>query len=167
MVVVADGDAWCDGLADAVEAAREAGWAVPHARVHRLSPESTERVLGGEEWTPGSMPLSRDNGHDRKPHKASPTGLIVAMRRDVLDAVPPDRRFVGWGQEDEAWSEALRCLVGPGWAGKAHAVHLWHPPQERQTRTVGNAEGRRLRERYRAAAKNRTAMLELIEEGRR
>lgn len=167
MVVIADADAWCEGLPDALQGATEAGWAVPHARVHRLSQQSTERVLGGEEWTPGAMPLSTDNSHDRRPHRASPTGLIVAMRSDILDAVPPDRRFVGWGQEDEAWRLALETLVGPAWRGTAQAMHLWHPPQSRQSRTSGNTAGVKLKRRYQRAARDPAAMLELIEEGRR
>lgn len=165
-LVVADADAWCDDIAAAVAEVDAHGWAVPHARVHRLSPQSTERVLAGEEWSPGAMPLSSDNRHDSRPHAVSPTGLIFAIHRDVLESVPPDRRFVGWGQEDEAWRAALECLVGLGWRGGGDALHLWHPPQPRRTRLVGSREGERLRNRYRRAVRQPDRMRALIEEGR-
>lgn len=163
VLLVADGDVWCDSL-NAVQAAREAGWAVPHKLIHRLSPESTEQVLGGADWR--GLPLSTDNRQDSRPYKGNETGTLVAIRADVLADVPPDRRFVGWGQEDVAWAEALRCLVGAPWRGGADLVHLWHPPQPRLSRVTGSRTGQELAARYRRARRDPRLMRQLIEEAR-
>lgn len=149
ILVVADADIWCDGLPDAIAAVDDHGWAVPHRLVHRLSKESTERVLVGADWR--GLPLSTDNAQDRRPYVGNETGTLVILRRDVLEQVPPDPRFVGWGQEDMAWGRALRLLVGPPWRGDADLVHLWHPPQPRASRVFGSAQSKALWQRYRAA----------------
>lgn len=163
VLLVADGDVWCDAR-NAVQSAVEAGWAVPHRRLHRLSPESTELVLAGADWR--GLPLSTDNRQDSRPHAASLTGAMVAVRRDVLLDVTPDVRFVGWGQEDRAWATALRCLVGQPWQGSEDLVHLWHPPQPRLNRVTGSEAGKALWFRYRDAARDAVAMRALIEETR-
>lgn len=164
MLVVADSDVWCDP-AEAILEADDHGWAIPHLLVHRLSEESTRHVLAGANWR--GLPLSRDNTQDRKPYEGFETGTLVVLRRNVLELAPPDPRFVGWGQEDQAWSSALRCLVGPPHRGNADLVHLWHPPQPRKTRAVGSSESFALWRRY-ALARNRPArMRDLINEGRR
>lgn len=162
MFLVADGDVWCDPL-NAVQAARESGWAVPHLLLHRLSRESTEQVLAGADWR--GLPLSTDNKQDSRPYKGNETGTMVAIRADVLADVPPDPRFVGWGQEDQAWALALRCLVGVPWRGGEDLVHLWHPPQPRASRVTGTKAGKELLSRYRKARKP-ADMRALIEEAR-
>lgn len=164
VLVIADGDVWAETIADAAATATDHGWVVPHKMLRRLSPESTTRALGGEAWW--TLPLSKDNPRDRRPYPASPTGAIVVLARDVIDEVPPDVRFVGWGQEDEAWADALTTLTGPGRRGRGDAVHLWHPPQERKNRTIGSDAGRELRDRYRKARKDPAVMRALVEEGR-
>lgn len=161
VVVVADGDVWCDGLAAAVDHAAT-GWAVPHQLIHRLSPESTDLVLHGADWR--GLPLSTDNKQDAKPYLGNETGTLVALNRDVLLEVPPDRRFTGWGQEDRAWATALHTLVGDSWRGPADLVHLWHPPQERRSRVIGNDSNLALLRRYQTARSNSTAMRALIDE---
>lgn len=161
VLVIADADVWCDPT-DAVEAVAEHGWAVPHNLIHRLSPESTERVLAGEDWH--GLPLSQDNPQDRRPYRGNPTGTLVVMRRDVLFDVPPDPRFVGWGQEDVAWSLALHTLIGKPWRGSADLVHLWHPAQPRKTRVVGNLDSLALYRRYQKAKGRPKAMRALLDE---
>lgn len=163
VLLVADGDVWCDAT-NATQAAVEAGWAIPHRLLHRLSAESTELVLAGADWR--GLPLSTDNPQDSRPHAASPTGAMVAIRRDVLLDVPPDPRFVGWGQEDQAYAYALRCLVGQPWTGSEDMVHLWHPPQPRRSRVVGSDAGKQLKRRYQAARPDPAVMRALIEEAR-
>lgn len=163
VLLVADGDVWCDSR-NAVDAARESGWAVPHRLIHRLSPESTEQVLAGVEWR--GLPLSTDNRRDHTPYVGNEAGTLIAIRRDVLLDVPPDVRFVGWGQEDTAWSTALRRLVGKPWRGAEDLVHLWHPPQPRRDRSVGSDANLALARRY-AKARRPEAMRELIEESKR
>lgn len=163
VVVVADADVWCHpGLA--VLAALEAGWAIPHTLIHRLSPESTEQVLAGADWH--GLPLSTDNTQDSKPYLGNPTGTLVVMRRDVFRLAPPDRRFVGWGQEDDAWNLALRALVGKPWRGEDDLVHLWHPAQPRKTRRVGTPQNLDLLRRYRAVRHHPDRMRTLIDEAR-
>jgi hypothetical protein len=73
---------------------------------------------------------------------------MMAITRDAYDRVPMDPRFVGWGQEDEAWGAALAAVLGNGWRGTTPLYHLWHPPQPRQNRAIGSQESRHLRGRY-------------------
>lgn len=165
MLVITDADVWVNNLAVAIAEAEHHGWAVPHTLVHRLSPESTETVLAGYgDWR--GLPLSTDNPQDRRPYRGHEAGTLLAIRRDVLDLAPPDPRFVGWGQEDWAWADALRCLHGPPWRGDAALVHLWHPSQPRQDRVTGNTANQQLYARYRAAKRNPDAMRALITEAR-
>lgn len=161
VLVVADADVWCHpGLA--VLAAVENGWAIPHDKIHRLSAESTLSVLAGADWR--GLPLSTDNPQDARPYRGHETGTLVLLRRDVFAAAPPDPRFVGWGQEDDAWALALHTLVGKPWRGTDDLVHLWHPAQPRQSRTVGNPANLALYRRYRAARRRPEAMRSLLEE---
>lgn len=164
VLVIADADVWCEHLEVAVDAVTTHGWAVPHDLVHRLSPDSTDQVLAGADW-PG-LPLSADNLRDSRPYRGFAGGGITVVRRDVLDAVPLDSRFVGWGHEDEAWAHALGTLIGPPWRGSADLVHLWHPPQQRATRSIGNQTSRQLLARYRRARSDAAVMRTLVEEGR-
>ena len=164
VVAAADADVWCDGLTNAVDAVAEHGWAVPHLLVHRLSEHSTAQVLEGADWR--GLDLSTDNHRDSRPYKGYPGGGITVIRRDVLGQIPPDRRMAGWGSEDEAWACALRTLHGPPWRGDADLVHLWHPPQERLSRSVGTRANRTLLARYQRARTNPARMRALVEEGR-
>lgn len=162
--LVADADVWVEGLGQAVNEALSHGWAIPHTLIHRLSPSSTEMVLGGSDWR--GLPLSTDNQQDRRPYRGHETDTICAFRRDAFDAAPPDPRFVGWGQEGDAWSLALRTLVGAPWRGTEDLVHLWHPPQERKSRVVGNDRSMALLGRYRNAKNDPAAMTSLVDEWR-
>jgi hypothetical protein len=164
LLIVTDADVWVDPT-DAVLAAQSHGWAIPHRLIHRLSAESTSAVLDtAADWR--SLPLSRDNHQDSRPYVGHETGTWVVLRRDVFRAAPPDPRFVGWGQEDDAWALALRCLVGRPWRGNLDLVHLWHPPQARVSRVLGNPANAALLRRYRAASRDADLMRDLIEEGR-
>jgi hypothetical protein len=162
VIVVADGDVWTD-YGPAVTHCAEFGWARPHRLVHRLSAESTERVLAGADWQ--GLPLSVDNGQDHKPYRGFDTGTAIVVARDVLFDISPDVRFVGWGHEDQAWGRALRVLHGEPWRGDADLVHLWHPPQPRRSRSVGSVESKRLWQRYKAADRN--GLRRLVEESKR
>lgn len=161
VLVVADADVWCDPE-PAVAAVDEHGWAIPHLLIHRLSEAATLKVLDGQPWT--GQQLSGDNRQDRRPYKGHETGTLVALRRDVLLDVPPDIRFVGWGQEDDAWALALRELIGRPWRGRDDLFHLWHPAPPRLTRRVGSQENLGLFRRYQAAAGKPRRMRELVDE---
>lgn len=162
--VVMDGDVWCDGIDLALDTLDDHGWAIPHRLIHRLSPGSTTTVLAGGDWH--GLPLSTDNSQDRRPYVGHPTGTIVALRSDVLAEVPPDRRFVGWGHEDDAWAYALHTLIGAPRRGTADLVHLWHPAQPRESRQVGSQAGLALFHRYKAARGKPAAMRALLDESR-
>lgn len=164
VLVVADADVICDAIPDAIDQASEKGWAIPHRLLHRLSPESTDLVLAGADWR--GLPLSTDNRQDCKPYVGFEAGTLLVLTRETFDAAPPDPRFVSWGHEEEAWSAALRCLVGPPWRGTADLVHLWHPAAPRQSRGKGSDANLNLCRRYRSARTSPTRMRTLIEEAK-
>lgn len=159
VLVIADADVWCDRVASAVTAVEEgkAKWAVPHRLVKRLSEDATRRVLDGRE--------ALDRVTDfTETHEGRAGGGVVVVSRDVLEGVPMDPRFTGWGQEDESWAVALRTMAGEPWRSDADLFHLWHPPADRQTRAVGSAESLARYRRYQAAAGNQAQMRTLVAE---
>lgn len=167
ILVVSDADVWSPGVAEAIERVRSgAAWAVPHHKLHRLSREATADVLAGAE---PHEEMLLDPFRENMPGFAY-TGLVggglVVLHRDVCEACPLDPRFVGWGQEDEAWGLALTCLYGPPVRLMHPLWHLWHPPQERKTRGVGSDAGMALYKRYARAKRRPEQMRALIEEGR-
>lgn len=161
VLVVYDADVWLAGdLSDPVgRVSQSGGWSVPHWHLRRLDEAATELVLGGEEPGP-------DLGLSERPYKGQATGTLVVLERSLLWAVPPDVRFVGWGQEDEAWAAALTLLAGPPARGGVDLYHLWHPPQARMNRAEGSVEGVALRSRYDRVARDRRGMRALLDESR-
>lgn len=160
VVAVADADVWCDGLDEAVEAVRDgAPWAVPHRRVLRLDQPSTAETIRTGTFG-GNL--------EQKPYVGIEGGGVVVIRRDDLLAVPPDPRFVGWGQEDISWGLALAGLLGKPWRGTADLWHLWHPPQERINRFIGSKASKALWAQYRTGERRDPHRLaELVGEARR
>ena len=161
VVVLADADVWCDNLPEALQALSDGfRWSIPHRSVHRLDERSTALYQAGA--GPETLTLSE------RAYAGVEGGGIVVIRREDYEACPLDPRFTGWGQEDEAWGFALRCLYGPPWRPTRHAPlwHCWHPPPERMTRARGNQASWHLRVRYARARHDPDAMRRLIEEGR-
>lgn len=157
VVVVADADAFTEGLAEAVQRVEAGhGWAIPHRRVMRLNEASTAAVLSGA--APHRQRLAEPG------YVGMAGGGIVVLKRSTYLTVPLDPRFQGWGGEDDAWGLALSCLLGGPWRGHVNLWHLWHPPQPRMTRKAGSAESEALRARYWAARRSRDHMRALIEE---
>lgn len=149
VLVIADADVICHGVGDAVNAlASGAPWATPHRAVHRLTGYATAEVLAG-----GPLPdvtARRADQHGiREVHSGVAGGGLTVLPRHTYERVPLDPRFVGWGQEDTSWAYALLVMCGQGWRGTAPLLHLWHPPQDRMSRTVGSREGLTLHRRYR------------------
>lgn len=140
----------------------ESGWSIPHLMVHRLSRESSDLFMAGFDLK--GLQLDRSNRQDGKPYTGHAGGGVVVLTREAFDAVPPDVRFAGWGHQDDAWALALRTLIGAPWRGKRDLIHLWHPPQERLSRTVGSEESHALFRRYQFAARKPDRMRALIEE---
>jgi hypothetical protein len=162
--VIGDADVWPEGLDDGIAEAEVAGWAVPNWFIHRLSEASTWRVYGGEPWR--GLELSQDNPQDTRPYPVHEGGTCLVVTAEAFDTAPPDPRFVGWGQEDDAWALALHSLVGKPWRGVADLVHLWHPAEPRKSRVLGNEANRRLLGRYLACRRRPDLINEVIEEGR-
>lgn len=158
ILIITDADVWCDGTADALMAVADgAAWAVPHGKVHRLTLEATSTVLATGTFTPGADCAE-------KPYTGHAGGGIVVLHRTVYESCPLDPRYVGWGQEDDAWALALRCLHGPPWRGDAPLWHFWHQPQPRQTRRTGSPESVALYRRYQKARRQPERMRALLEE---
>lgn len=160
ILIVVDADCLPDlpAVDTAIRGARRSGgWYVPHSRVRRLSQVGTEDVyLGADPWG-----AAADYGH-----RGMAGGGCVVMRRETLLACPPDPRFVGWGNEDEAWAYALRSIVGACTRLPSDLVHLWHPRAERINAWLGSVESGALRDRYRDARRNGPATRAIIDEYR-
>lgn len=157
LAIVADADVWCgEGIVDAVErVAAGAPWAIPHRYVRRLDESASAAVLAG---APLTFELAT-----RRVHQGFPGGGMVVLPRATLAAVPMDRRFAGWGQEDESWALALTTLVGPAWRGSADLYHLWHgEAAPRWSHHFGSKAGRALWMRYLAASRHPDLMRELL-----
>lgn len=162
VLVVADADVWCDGVADAVAAlSNSVRWAIPHHRVLRLTKSATAEAVESGGW-----PTVRTSfTYAQRPYVGYPGGGLVVLPREMYDEVPIDPRFAGWGQEDESWALALRVLGGREWRGTADLWHLWHAPQPRQSRFIGSTASRLLWRRY-YAARDGVRMRALIAEAR-
>lgn len=132
ILVIADADVWCDNVFASIEEIEHgAHWSIPHSKVCRLTEQATEAVYDGAPL--GGETLER-------PYPGVQGGGIVVLTRELWDKAPMDPRFIGWGQEDEAWGISLannglkiRRLKGVLW-------HLYHPPQQRNSRGIGSQE---------------------------
>lgn len=165
--IVADADvvmSGAEGLLDLTRAVERVStgrepWAVPHLKVHRHPAAGTHAIISGV--AAHELP---DPGVEI--HQGHPGGgLVVLSPQIVADRVLPDPRYGGWGQEDDSWAFAIKTLYGPPWRGRAPLHHLWHKPQERQSRSVGSAEGEALYRRYLGALEHRRPMRALVDEG--
>ena len=159
VLVMHDADVWLGGnLGESVQRVIEgAGWAVPHWHLLRLAEDSTADVLAG-------APLDAGLGMAERPYKGNATGTLVVMQRSLLFSVPPDVRFRGWGQEDEAWGGALETLCGKPVRGSHDLFHLWHPEPVRMNRREGNLDGVALRRRYDRVVRDKRGMRRLADE---
>ena len=147
-LVIADADIWCTATPHAVKTVENGHpWAVPHQKVHRLTPDATQALAEGTlPWTAlDHAPTAQ------KPYAGVLAGGLTVIDRALYEEAPFDPRFQGWGQEDEAAGHAWTVLAGPPRRGSAPLIHLWHPPQQRQGRIIGSPESKTLRDRYRAA----------------
>lgn len=169
VLIVSDIDVWVppSAVRAAVNAvANGALWAVPHLDVHRLTLPATLRVTAMA--APDGPVTILEGEYEQPPYPGHACGGMVVIRRDVIESVPPDRRYVGWGREDDSWALALRTLVGPEWRDtRAPMVHLWHAAPPRRTRTDPlRVLSRNLYRRYVEADRAPDVMRALVEEGR-
>jgi hypothetical protein len=153
IVAVADADCfvWSDWFELAASHVNSGAhrWAVPHSRVARLTADATRSVLQGD--------VSIMNGPFERVHPCHPGGGAVILNRSCMveSGCFPDPRFIGWGQEDDAWGRALRVLHGVPWRPDTtvpRLFHLWHPPAPRLSPGAGSVEGMALNDRYVMAA---------------
>jgi hypothetical protein len=158
IMVVADADCLCTGIGEAVGAVEEgAPWAVPHLMVHRLDEAATEAVYLG-------VDPAITTGRAQRPYRGFAGGGIVVVPRATYERIPLDPRFTGWGGEDSSWALALTCLVGEPARFDYDLHHLFHPPPVRKSRRWGSADSRALEIRYKAAARHRHQMTDLLTE---
>jgi hypothetical protein len=166
IVVVCDADVICDGVTEAVEqiVGLRVGWAVPHRMVYRMNTSSTTLLYQDERYPPlvGAGSVSPDYC---EVYPGTAAGGLVVLPSRMLRDIPIDPRFVGWGQEDQAWARALTMVAGHPWRGRAPLYHLWHEPQKRMTRGIGSPESLALWTRYEQVPVL-PAMLDLVEEAR-
>jgi hypothetical protein len=162
--IFTDADTWIPSLPAAVNLliSGEVPWVRGCDEVKRLSQEATEAVLT-EDVAPAKA-YSMHGGHEPTyAHDAAGAGTVV-WRKDA-ETIPIDPRFAGWGHEDSAWAKALATLLGPGATlDDSPCYHLWHEPQDRQSRRRGSDESWRLWRRYVKAEKDEDAMQALVEE---
>lgn len=156
VVIVHDADVWCDELAVAIDYLPRHRWAVPHYDVLRLSEYATHETY--------THPDPQIDLVER--HRGVLGGGIVVVSRDVIDQVPMDPRFRGWGGEDISWGHALRTVIGEMWRGRAPLYHYWHPPAPRISRAIGSQESYALTLRYCDASRNKQKMNAILNEAR-
>lgn len=160
--VLHDADVYCNGLSEAIDAVSsgQAVWARPHDRVWRLSEASSGLFRASDDQIPHLASLKIL----RSPYRGITGGGIVVLRREVALNIPIDPRFVGWGQEDMAFGEALWCLSAAPWIGLAPLIHFWHEPEARLNPKWGSLENRKLYERYHRAIADPSQMQALVAE---
>lgn len=164
ILVIHDADVWAPKLPATIDIihSKMRRWATPHTMVHRLGEELTGRVMAGEIPFGG---LGR-SGLDQPPYRGVVGGGCVVLSRAAYRQVPLDPRFLGWGQEDEAWGFAMARVLGQPYQANDRLYHFWHPHPERINRAVGSRDGEKLRNRYRAARLAKDQMEALLDEFR-
>lgn len=161
-LIVHDADVFVapEALRAAVEAVEAgAAWAIPHGTVYRLDEQTTSALLETGELP--DAPL-----YVRWPYLGMAGGGIVVLTRDTYLETPLDRRFVGWGGEDQAWGWALETFYGPAWRGDAALYHLWHPHAAPGHQKSPRVESERLRRVYRAHRGHPDLLRPIVEAGR-
>jgi len=168
IVVVSDADVICEGVDDAIaQISRfDVGWAIPHRMVCRLTADATTMLLQDNTYPPTPTRTGVTGPHYAEVYPGAPGGGLVVLPRRLLEDVPIDPRFCGWGQEDYAWARALTMIAGHPWRGRFPLFHLFHEPQQRMSRGIGSSDSHRLWQRYHTAP-NLPVMLDLIEEARK
>ncbi len=133
VVCLMDADCHVPRLSEAVRLLSEGHrWVQGQEIVLRYDKATTERLLRGqlslEEASRG------DDVWEDVPRKAS-AGVGTILRREDAEEIPLDRRFKGWGWEDNAWWEALTTLLGePARPRSSICYHLHHRPQPSKSR---------------------------------
>jgi hypothetical protein len=163
VLVVADADVVCDGVAAAVRAvAAGAPWVVPHRDVVRFNEAATAEILAGS--SPTAVLAGGGRALARPAYRGKPGGGLVVVPRSTWEAAPMDPRFADHGAEDECWGYAMATLAGDAVRLEAPLFHLWHPPQDRRARPRHGGENGALRHRYVRAHRRPAEMRAIVAE---
>lgn len=89
-------------------------------------------------------------------------GLICVRAKDFAEVGGYDERWAWWGADDVAFGLSMETLVGPHVRVPGSILHLWHPtPLAHNYGHERHPEQYALGERYKAAAGDREAMLQV------
>jgi glycosyltransferase involved in cell wall biosynthesis len=171
ILAVIDADVWVERQtieeAASMIRSRRAVWVRPAATVLRLSEETTWGLIEqpADIDTPDFLVSQCDA-------ITQTVGLAFVVSADhFADLGGMDPRFRGWGWEDNAFNDAMRCLHGREVVFDRPLVHLWHPrPKDQNGRRVWANQGERnatLGTRYKRARRDPAAMRKLVTEYRR
>lgn len=137
------------------------GWAVPYIYYTKLGPIISDRIL----YSDPSYPIDLfEMDREGPTHSGSYASLQLLTREQFYGVNGFDHRFVGWGAEDQAFTDSLRCLYGePYRAVYGHAMHIYHPhTAATTTHHDGYAAGMHLWDRYRSLMHDPEAMKEFL-----
>lgn len=97
-------------------------------------PASTERILAS-----GVPSFARPDSFDEHGIYAKPCSGIVAVNRNLYDAVGGYVELDGWGYEDLVFLQQCGIFgAGNTWVPGHINLHLWHQPSTRDERTNSN-----------------------------
>lgn len=122
-VIVTDADVWAPGILDSMDHCWATGQWTIEQRLYRLDGPATWKVRRGELAFEDVRPAHLEG----KPYRQRNAGAPSVFRTETVLDVPMDPRFVGWGGEDLAWSDALHALAGGARRMAGPVYHLWHP----------------------------------------
>lgn len=144
-----------------IEQAQTGPTVLAFTRYVGLNRAITERILDG---MAGPNPEWDLHSRFRSAHHES---SVVVVPRAAFDEVGGfDERFVGWGQEDVAFAQAIRVMVGPLQRIIGPVWHLWHARSPDRNPFLGTYEASQvLGKRYREAT-DVDAMRALLDERR-
>ena len=131
LLVIADADTIANppAITTALELAEKGQWVIPYSedRYYNLNAETTHIVIQSfrpQATFPEPMPGCWD-------HKITSWAGMIVLHRNAFDAVGGyDKRFKGWGYEDNDFRLALDAIWSPHVRVDGFVAHLWHPVGE-------------------------------------
>lgn len=141
-----------------VEAVRSGShWALPRRYAQLTSSQSSRVVKRGTPPHEGMLDRAQWVGDS-----VSWAGLVCVRAEDFATVGGYDERWSWWGADDMAFGLTMETLIGPHERVAGSVLHLWHPAPLAQTYGHEKHRGQYdLGERYKAAAGDREAMLQV------